>query len=190
MIFITLFILNTMPISASGGILLTEDSKAHDIFGNIYVGNFSLLPWQINNAYFGMVGDFLYKKSYPYSNDYMQNPGLHTKLMSFGSGPVAAVQFSKVVGVGMIVKINYVWITYPEAGNNSSVNHTTDGHLASGIELYGNITPISIKGIDFGVQMCLHITAYGQDYYYYEEYDVFDNLTISGIALKLAIGKW
>ncbi len=182
--------MNTFSFSASAGFIFPEDPKTSDLFGTIYEGSVSFHPWNINIMHLGITSNFLYKKSNPFSDDYLQDPDLNLRLTSFGTGPLVAVRFNNIVSIGMLLRLNYIWITYPESSNNSIVSVKTIGHTAFGFEFFGYFTPISVKGINFGLAIGLHVTTYGRErYYYYYDYDLFDNLSITGFAVKIVIAR-
>jgi len=189
MILLSIFFFNILPVSASTGIIFTEESKAKRIFGSIYEGNINLFPAEINKVYFGIMSDFLYKRTNPFRDDYFQNSNLHAELVSLGAGPILMVRIHKKVSIGMLFKANYMWITYFEPGTNSIIYSKTIRKTASGTEIFAYLTPLSMKPFDIGLEFGFHATGYGGFYYLYEEYDYdpFDYLKISGFVIKLMI---
>ncbi len=195
MITLMIFLLNTMPITATAGLIFPENFKTREFFGNVYEANVNILPLKMSNVFFGLANSLVYKKAIPFANAYFRDTDLHTKILAFGAGPVASVNIQNILNVGMLVRLNYFKVFYPKPGANSTVVYKTENHFNPGFELFANFIPIKFGALRLGVEIGLQSLGYGEKIYYYgyeseEAYKPFDYMNFAGPVLRIIVGRW
>jgi hypothetical protein len=184
-----LFVFNLAPVSGSAGFVFTNNYPATELLGNIYIAEVVYSPWLYNQIWFGVAGNFGYKRSKPFDNEYLQDSGLSITCNSIGLGPQITCQFSDIFEIGLNMSVNYMMLSYPESGANSVVVTRSDNHWRFGTHFYSTFSPVSVGHLHFGIQTGIYINGTGGNTYYGSSTQPFENFGVYGLSLQIQIAR-
>ncbi len=178
-----------VPVVISGGGLMPEQEKTKTIAGNIYTFDVDCEFWHIKGISIGVAGNVLLKRSRPFENEYMQDPEGSVFFSGYGIGPSFVFDASRILRLGTEYSIYYLMLRYPVA-EQSIVTSASANHLTVGMKLHADFMPLSFGRYSIGIKLGMQGLGYGNlDYYSYEEQDVFDQFSVSGLFAQITIAR-
>jgi hypothetical protein len=178
------------PLIIAGGGIVPEQPKTKLIIGNVYAFSVEYGLKRVGEVSFGLAGNFSAKKSHPFADQYFQYSEIGVLLTGYGIGPSFAVEVNKALRLGGDYSLYYLILNYPSSGHNSSVTTISEKRIAGGIRLYADVMPLSFGRYSIGFKLGMQGVGYGNlDYYSYEEQDVFDQFSISGLFAQITMAR-